>query len=380
MDPVQPPSQVLISDRGSPPARYSVFVSNLPPWPSAKTVDCLASHFTKHVDVYAVSLSDNGRYGFVRFFDNESTLLAFRARPPHFEHNGMSYELKVSLTMPEQPTSILHIGAFNLQQRQLRHAELKEFIEQSGGEHVKHIELPLTEEGTSKGHCIAYFYSQDSAVHALMQLRSRGLEADWAKLRETDLEQAMAAARHSYTELLSTFGEDPQREGLLQTPKRAAKAMMFFTKGYSETLEDVLGDAVYDVDHNELVLVKDIDIFSLCEHHLVPFYGRAHIAYIPNGRVLGLSKLARVAELFSRRLQVQERLTKQIANAINNYLKPQPKGVGVIIEATHMCMVMRGVQKVRSSTVTSCMLGAMENDPKVRSELFNLISGRSSSL
>jgi len=378
MDPGQPPSHVLISDRGTPPAKYSVFVSNLPPWPSARIVDCLASHFTKHGDVYAVDLSDNGRYGFVRFFNNESTLLAFRAAPPHFDHNGMSYELKVSSTMPDKPTSVLHIGAFNLQQRELRHDELKDFVERSAGERVEHIDLPLTEEGISKGHCIACFYSQDSAVRALMKLRSCGLEADWAKLRETDVERAMAAARRSYTGLLSAIGEDPQREGLVKTPERAAKAMMFFTKGYSETLDDVLGDAVFNVDHNELVLVRDIDIFSLCEHHLVPFFGRVHIAYIPNGRVLGLSKLARVAELFSRRLQVQERLTKQIANAINNYLKPQ--GVAVIVEATHMCMVMRGIQKVRSSTVTSCMIGVMENDAKLRREVFNLIRTRSSSL
>jgi GTP cyclohydrolase IA len=171
--------------------------------------------------------------------------------------------------------------------------------------------------------------------------------------------------------LLLGMGEDPDREGLKDTPKRVVKSLKFLTQGYRQSLDDLLNGAVFTEEANEMVLVRDIDLFSSCEHHILPIIGRAHVAYIPNGKVIGLSKIARICEMYARRLQVQERLTAQIADALQGLLKPQ--GVAVVVEASHMCMVMRGVQKPGSWTATSAMKGVFADDARTREEFMSLI-------
>jgi GTP cyclohydrolase IA len=172
-------------------------------------------------------------------------------------------------------------------------------------------------------------------------------------------------------ELLHQLGEDPDRDGLRRTPARVAKAMRFFTEGYAQDPLAILNNALFEVTYDEMVLVKDIDFYSLCEHHLIPFFGRAHVAYLPNGRVVGLSKIPRLVEMFARRLQVQERLTVQVAETIEQVLRP--RGVAVVVEATHLCMVMRGVEQQNAFAITSSMRGDFKNDQKTRSEFMELI-------
>jgi len=177
----------------------------------------------------------------------------------------------------------------------------------------------------------------------------------------------------NYEDIIHLLGEDKSREGLLKTPERASKAMKFLTEGYEKDPKQILQSAMFEEDYNEMVIVKDIELYSLCEHHLLPFFGKAYIAYIPNGHIVGLSKIPRVVDVFSRRLQVQERLTEQILDCINNTLKP--KGVAVIIEASHMCMMMRGVQKQNSTTTTSGFRGAFK-DTDTRNEFLNLVHSK----
>ncbi len=176
-------------------------------------------------------------------------------------------------------------------------------------------------------------------------------------------------------EQLRQLGEDPDRQGLLKTPERVEKSLKWLTRGQELRVEDVIGDAVFDEGHHNMVLVKDIEMYSLCEHHMLPFFGKVHIAYIPDGKILGLSKLPRIVEVFARRLQVQERLTEQIAQGIMNVLQPQ--GVGVIVEAAHLCMMMRGVEKQNSKTLTSAMKGVFLDDLRTREEFLRLCTSHS---
>jgi GTP cyclohydrolase I len=179
-------------------------------------------------------------------------------------------------------------------------------------------------------------------------------------------------------DFLKELGEDPTREGLEKTPARVAKAYEYLTSGYRQRVEDVLNDALFTEEYDEMVVVKDIDYFSVCEHHLLPFFGKAHVAYMPSRKIVGLSKIPRLVEMFSRRLQVQERLTTQIAHTINDTL--QPRGVAVVVEGLHLCMLMRGVEKQNSKAVTSAMLGAFRDRPETRAEFMELIKSRSGSM
>ena len=199
-----------------------------------------------------------------------------------------------------------------------------------------------------------------------MTARAFGLRA--AHLAPADETQDPIAANVHAT--LTALGEDPARQGLLRTPARVASSLRWLTRGYQENARDVVGDALFAEDHDSMILVRDIELYSLCEHHMLPFFGRAHVAYIPDGRIVGLSKVARVVDVFARRLQVQERLTDQIADALMEIL--EPRGVGVVVEASHFCMMMRGVEKQNSRTVTSALRGIFRDDARTRDEFMRL--------
>jgi GTP cyclohydrolase IA len=193
--------------------------------------------------------------------------------------------------------------------------------------------------------------------------------------RATDAEKALLGTvetRELVRELLERLGEDPGREGLRRTPDRVADSLKWLTRGYRQTVEEVIGDAIFNENHHNMVIVKDIEMYSLCEHHMLPFFGKVHVAYIPSGRILGLSKVPRIVDVYARRLQVQERLTEQIAESLQRVLKPE--GVGVVIEAYHLCMMMRGVEKQNSKTITSAMKGVFLSDIKTREEFLRLSS------
>ncbi len=200
-------------------------------------------------------------------------------------------------------------------------------------------------------------------------------ELEAAERRIRNIPRCGAAKRagmeQSFLELLQAIGEDPNRAGLLRTPTRAARAFEFLTNGYRQSLDDVVNGAIFESDASEIILVKDIELYSMCEHHLLPFIGRAHVAYIPNGKVIGLSKVARLVDVFARRLQIQENLTVQIADALMKTLRPA--GVGVVVEAKHLCMMMRGVEKQNSVMKTSCLLGTFKEDARTRSEFLSLL-------
>jgi len=199
------------------------------------------------------------------------------------------------------------------------------------------------------------------------------MESDLIPLYAADTVAAGAACANMaglVRKQLELLGEDPDRDGLQKTPERVARSLSWLTRGYGIEAQDVIGDALFDVDSEGMVMVRDIELYSLCEHHMLPFYGKAHIAYIPNGRVVGLSKLARLVEVYARRLQVQERLTEQIAQALEDVLAP--RGVGVVVEAAHLCMMMRGVEKQNSKTITSALRGCFRDDGRTRDEFLRL--------
>jgi GTP cyclohydrolase I len=208
---------------------------------------------------------------------------------------------------------------------------------------------------------------------AILRNRNSDLDTSERFTRQVNrlADKKLDAMAQAYRDLLEAIGENPRRQGLARTPERAARALEFLTQGYRQNPEEIINGAIFDSDASEIILVKDIELYSLCEHHLLPFIGRAHVAYIPNGKVIGLSKVARIVDVFARRLQIQENLTTQIAEALMDALAPS--GVAVVVEAKHLCMMMRGVEKQNSVMKTSCLLGTFKDDARTRSEFLSLL-------
>jgi len=208
---------------------------------------------------------------------------------------------------------------------------------------------------------------------AILRNRNSDLDPREHLTREVNrlADKKIDSIEQAYRDLLEAIGENPERQGLMKTPARAARALEFLTQGYRQSVAEIVNDAIYDSDASEIILVKDIELYSMCEHHLLPFIGRAHVAYIPNGKVIGLSKMARMVDVFARRLQIQENLTTQVADALMDVLSPE--GVAVVIEAKHLCMMMRGVEKQNSIMKTSCLLGCFKDSATTRSEFLSLL-------
>ncbi len=208
---------------------------------------------------------------------------------------------------------------------------------------------------------------------AILRNRNSDLDPRERFTREVNrlADKKIDSIEQAYRDLLEAIGENPERQGLMKTPARAARALEFLTQGYRQSVAEIVNDAIYDSDASEIILVKDIELYSMCEHHLLPFIGRAHVAYIPNGKVIGLSKMARMVDVFARRLQIQENLTTQVADALMDVLSPE--GVAVVIEAKHLCMMMRGVEKQNSIMKTSCLLGCFKDSATTRSEFLSLL-------
>ena len=208
---------------------------------------------------------------------------------------------------------------------------------------------------------------------AILRNRNSDLDSRERLTREVNrlADKKIDSIEQAYRDLLEAIGENPERQGLMKTPARAARALEFLTQGYRQSVAEIVNGAIYDSDASEVILVKDIELYSMCEHHLLPFIGRAHVAYIPNGKVIGLSKMARMVDVFARRLQIQENLTTQIADALMDVLSPE--GVAVVIEAKHLCMMMRGVEKQNSIMKTSCLLGCFKDSATTRSEFLSLL-------
>jgi GTP cyclohydrolase I len=352
-----------------PPQEHSVLVSNVP---RGTTRDDLCKAFSTKGAVYATELFENRQYGFVRFYNASDVKNVLTSKPPSInDSQGNAVVLRVS-PISDEPKNVLRVGGFG---PEMDSHLLREMITTwTNGVKPLNIDLVMTEEGQSKGYAFMEFQDNGAALEAYkaLEINKPQYSVEFAKLRDVQKDFVMRRMEQSCYQTLMDLGEDASREGLLKTPQRWAKALQFLTRGYSDSLHELVNGAIFDESHHELVLVKDIVVYSMCEHHMLPFWGKVHVAYIPNGKVIGLSKIARIAEMYSRRLQVQERLTREIANALQETLKPM--GVAVIMDCAHMCMMMRGVQKVGASTTTSSVIGVFETDPRTRAELFSLIN------